>query len=377
MKSPRPVHGYVAAVIAASAICLVPSRASASSCTTDADCGKGLSCQVVGMSACANITCPAGETCPPQPPCTPTEIKECVLAPCNTDSDCGDGMVCYTNTQTSCEATPPPAAPCAPNTQCDPLPPPPPPSCTTTTEKLCVPRYLLPCTTAADCGAGFSCVPDQSCSTSGSAGVGFADAGIAVPVPAPAPAPSGSGGAPAPAPDPAPSGSSAPPSGDTCTTLPTNHCEAQIIDCSTDANCPAGWTCTETPSVGTGCAVAVYPDGGTSMPSCPPTPMPAPTKECAPPYSDVIGGAADHGGIVNVPQAGSFTGSAGSSGTGGSSATGAPGAPPNSDSMASGVASSQDSGGCQVGRGTSGASASLLALAGLIGLARRRRARAT
>lgn len=361
MIASRPFSGHLAALAAAGAVTLT-SFAHAGTCGTDADCGTGLACRVIGMTSCVAISCPANSECPPPPDCNPTEIKECVPAACSAASDCPDDMVCYEAKSTVCEAT---SAGCAPGQACDP-PPPDSTSCTTTSQKLCVPRYLLPCVTTADCGAGFDCVLDSpSCGCAGSGGTGFAmDGGTAaLPTePAPAPAPSGSGDVP-----PAASTSgSAPeeplPPGCSCTPATTNHCELKVVDCTSSTDCPSGWTCSDVSHGDVACGAPVLPDGGIGQTMC--DPVPPSTKQCVPPYFDVFGRASDHGGVfgsgAELPLGSSESGTAGAS-----NGAAAP--------KANGVASSGDNGGCQVGHGGSSTGTSLLALVGLIGLARRKR----
>src|SRR5262249_1488701 len=83
--------------------------------------------------------------------------------------DCAPDMVCFAQTEQDCPTQTSPA--CPPNTKCPPPEPNPTPACTSTTTTSCVPKYLLPCTTALDCGDGLTCVPDEvgSCSGGGSA----------------------------------------------------------------------------------------------------------------------------------------------------------------------------------------------------------------
>jgi MYXO-CTERM domain-containing protein len=127
------------------------------------------------------------------------------------------------------------------------------------------------------------------------------------------------------------------------------------------------------------CGVAILPDGGIGEPMC--EPEPPPTMQCMPPYADYIGRyyANDSSG------SGSLTGALPPQGQiGGMPMSGAPPTPApgpggeNTGTPKSGTtpsASSGDTGGCQVGHGNAGTGASLLALAGLLGLSRRRRFR--
>lgn len=386
----RPLSGRLAALFAAGTVTLVSGHARAA-CATDADCGKGFACDVVATGGCTVTACPSGQTCPPSPPCDPVQIKECVPGPCNADADCADGMVCFASERTDCPVSPPTPA-CPPNTKCD-VPPPDMGTCTTTTVKMCVPRYLLPCTTASDCGTGFDCVLDPpACWCSGSSGGGS---------PAPAPTASSSGGgsypmpppgSTAPVPGPAPSAVDAgqPMGGCGCTPSTTNHCTPQVVNCTANAQCPTGWTCRANGPAGGACGVPILPDGGIGQVMC--EPAPPPTMQCMPPYIDVIGRyyANDSGSLgAALPPQGQFggttTGAAGSAGaTSGAPVPGAPapgaggatgetaGTPKTSTPGATPSASSGDSGGCQVGHGGTNAGASLFALLGLVGLSRRR-----
>lgn len=376
MTAPRFLPASLA-ILASGAVVLLTSAAHALTCSASTDCPKNYSCKVTLMSACPAIACAPGQDCPV---CTPTEIHECVPDPCTANADCADGMVCVSETQQSC---PPSAAiDCAPGTDCP--PPPAPEPCTTTTVTGCVPQYLVPCTTDASCGAGFTCVPDTSGSCSGSSGSsGTGTSGGTA-------GSSGTGGAPAPA----PSDTSTPvptdpvPPDCTTTVLATSHCEAKRQVCKANSECPTGWLCQADPNTGVsswGCAVAVYPDGGTSAADCPPPPPPPPPELiCVPPwfnlgYGSYGGGTAqafDSTGAVGIPKSGS--------GASGSTSGASPLVPVESADAGTGTgsthgaaASSNDSGGCQMGTGHAGStSAALLGALGLIGLVRRRRFRA-
>ena len=119
-------------------------------------CAQGFTCQVV-PGACPLIACRDGETCPP---CTPQDSYVCAPSACATDADCGADMVCASLDSTQCPVSPPTEV-CAPNMDCSrPVMTDPAGStsnCTTTTYHQCTPRWQLPCQTAADCGAGFTC----------------------------------------------------------------------------------------------------------------------------------------------------------------------------------------------------------------------------
>lgn len=376
MIAPRTLPGHVAALLAASAVTLVSSHVRAA-CATNADCDRGFECKVVGGGACPGYVCPENQPCPPPPPCEPVEIRDCVPGSCAVDADCADGMVCFASTNSICTGTATPA--CPPDVKCN-IPPPEPPTCTTTTEHLCVPRYLLPCNEASDCGAGFNCVPDpESCWCNGSMGGGTPGTEPSPPTPAPMPTSSSSGGgtdpmpppastAPVPMPEPAPSGG-----GDCgCTPSTTKHCAPQVTDCTANAQCPTGWLCKPASTGDRACGVAILPDGGRGEEMC--TPEPPPTMQCMPPYADYIGGyyaneSSGSGSLTSaLPPQNQFGGApTPTPAPGGGQATGTPKSPESTPSASSG-----DTGGCQVGHGNAGTGASLLALFGLFGLARRR-----
>jgi len=307
-----------------------------SSCSTDSECVKGWTCQVSGGSSCASPACPPGEKCETQPSdCVNVEYKSCQPGACRANSDCADGMVCYTHTESNCTASA-----CAPGQEC------PTPSCEPKTESACVPRYILPCTTASDCGSGFQCQSaGEQCACSGSAG-GREDAS--------------DGGAPPPPED--------------CICEPSKElrCHAPTVICDEDSDCSAGWSCTAT-APGSDCASAPAPapspDGGaqggaqgdgTPPPDCRPS---APVKQCVPPYYALIQGT--KGGARD---------SAGSPTFGGSDASSGNGAVP--ASAESGTDAATSSAGCSVARGPhTGSALALLGVLGLFGALRRRRAR--
>ena len=371
------------------------------SCNLDADCGHGFACQVVGGSACPGIACPEGAPCPTLPPCTPMEFRECVPASCNAHSDCADGMVCIESTAvTTCPTAPAGEAPaCPPNTDCKVAPPPPAPSdCTTVTVRTCTPRYELPCANEASCGTGFNCVADQSCTCSGGSGTATPGTGSSGSSSGSAGA-SGVGGSPnagAPAPPPtstpqqdpapAPTGgfipppNTVPPPDCTCTPSTTKHCEPKAVTCNADSDCPATWTCVTIGTSSAGCAP------GAACDVAPPTTT---FKQCRPPYYS--GGS--KGGIdIGIPQTGGTTGGGTTGGTRPPTGTGTDPIDPrnpepnpgpttggevgNNGDTDSNHGAASDDGSCQMAvchASTTGAS--LLALLGIAGMARRRRTR--
>ena len=304
-----------------------------SSCSVDTDCVKGWTCQVSGGPACAAPACRPGERCDEQPiDCVAQEFKSCQPGACSEKSDCADGMVCYTHTETDC-----PLTACASGQEC------PQPSCEPKTESQCVPRYVLPCNTASDCGSGFTCESaGELCSCSGSAG-GSAD--------------SADGGKPAPPPE------------ESCVCEPSKElrCHAPAVNCVADSDCTGGWSCVEVGATG-GCAKAPAPEpnsagGAQGGESTPPDCQPSATiKQCMPPYYELARGVNG----VDRDYAGTPT-----SGTDASS-----GSADSAPTAESGGNDSTASAGCSVGHGSGAGSTSLALLGalGLFGALRRRRA---
>jgi hypothetical protein len=259
----------------------------------DSECPKGYTCETV-PAACPAIACAPGSECPP---CDGT-VEQCVAESCDSDADCDEQMVCLTRTITEC-ATDAPA--CEPGTDCGSAAAP--TDCTAASYSACVPRWTLGCVTAADCGEGFSCEEQLSCSAPGSPGTGTGTGGS---TPGSVP-PSDGGGEPggsepsepsdpgddpkeppnsaerpaAPTPTPAPDVQNPPPgSGVTCEPSGVKACVVIERACSADDQCPSGWSCEDNPD---GVCWA-KPDGSTG---CEPA---DPAKLCLPPYRDLGGG---------------------------------------------------------------------------------------
>lgn len=336
---------FLPAVLASSSVFLLTSVSSAllapppqpaeASCSVNADCGKGYECTVVGGSGCAAPACAPGASCPPPEPCKPTEIKACTPARCAADADCADGMLCHKWT----EACPAVDCVCSSNTpKCDC----PQPACDPTVLSICTPRYVLPCAAAADCGSGFTCEEQQSCTCSGSAG------GAAPPA--------GSAGA-------APSDVAAPLPKPSCSCSPSGvfQCVPKEIPCSADAQCPAGWGCRT--EVAVSAPPCLAPDCKTE-----PSPEPQPSV-CLPNYYGAQGGKDLQ--VPESPRGGTPAGGPGS---------GAPGAPPSSPEPNSGAPESggdrkaNESSACEIGHAPAsrGAFGLLLVAAAVLGLKRRR-----
>lgn len=254
------------------------------------------------------------------PACDSYTEYQCVPAPCSADADCADGMVCHTFTDQTCSTSS--VAACKPGTpECDEvIEPVEPPVCTTTTRQQCVARYELPCTTASDCGPGFTCEEQQSCWCSGSkprSGTGEGGAaGTAVPTPttsvsqgpgAGSGAATSSDGSEVVNEDPG-DGSVDPPE---CGCAPTGtfECRLQTIACNADADCPSGLLCVDNPS-----GYCWASSDGTSGCS-----TPDPAKVCQPRYYGSSGGVAvgedgsanaGSGGQASIPPTGTEPASA-------------------------------------------------------------------
>jgi MYXO-CTERM domain-containing protein len=336
----------------------------------DQTCPKNYECKSA-PAACPDIACaPDDANCTP-PECNGT-VETCVALPCASDADCADGMACYTSTEQTC----PTAPACAKDQDCA---QPADTACTSTTVTACVPKYLLPCESDADCGAGFTCEEEQDCACSpsiggsgsagsGSAGSGSAGSGSAssggTPVPPAPPEDGGAGDAPSDSKSPADAaGAATPESGTplppdcTCHSAGTKACNLKLVPCSADSDCAAGFTCEANPS-----GVCSADSNGTSSCSA------DPAKICLPPYARLVSN-------VHAPK--DATDSSGDSGLG--SPTASPSTPESSGASASnGAGAAEGDGGCSIAPsprhlGTPFGFAAL-ALAGLAG-ARRRRAR--
>ena len=212
-------------------------------CTKDADCPQAQVCEVVGgmTSGCA-----AGEDCVPET----TEIFGCVPAPCETNADCSGETVCIF-IEAECEDVAVSMAPCPPDEECEPLPEPEP--CEPVIEGRCGPKWLAPCDTAADCGAGFKCMPEteEVCEGRTDSATDTADG---TDEPTDSDDSDGSAGAP-------PEGEMRIPREPRCETVETgvNRCFPEVTECFSDADCLEDWTCLKAPMI-----------GGAPVPDCPP-----------------------------------------------------------------------------------------------------------
>lgn len=362
-------------VLAASVVGLLTTSAPALECDADADCPKGFTCESDEAVACPDAPpCAEGEKCEEPADCVVETYSQCVSVDCSDDSDCASDMRCETIETTSCATEP--SAGAAPNepdgsasdsedtgTEKPAVPVDPEStdnSCTTETRNYCVPKYLLECEVDADCGAGFSCAPTESCACSGSSGSAPSDGGGSDSAdPAPDGIPAGAAGA-------ASSGGEDPIEPDdtaseesSCVCEPgPPACKLDITECSADADCAAGFTCEDNPE-GT-CWASSDGESGCTTPD--------PAKICMPPYIDL------YGGYGRDEQADSGSGPLGGVGSGEESPTAPKG---EDDANADGDASdkSSDSGGCSIRPTSSETSFGWLGMALLAGLGMRRRRR--
>jgi MYXO-CTERM domain-containing protein len=351
LASPSIVSS-LAALLGAALVTFAPVTARAdTTCSHDSDCVKGFICQTNTVNACPDIACAPGEECN-LPPCMSTTTSVCVPGPCSADSDCASGMVCF---EQAVNCTTPAEPPCPSGGDCPVVDVDAGATCSGST-KSCVPRYVPPCTADADCGAGFSCVADQACGCSGSAGNGGGGTVVGPKTPTNAP------DEPAPAVD---GGSTTPPDC-SCTDLGTNHCQAKTINCGTVSDCPAQWSCEQPPSVSSGCAVGVSADGSPIATDCTPIQLPPVQSVCEPPYYDLgFSGGSGEGLSAAAPTTGTDNAGSGSASKGATpSASGASGS------------DSSDQGGCSMSSSPSDARGAGVwaALIGLAAFTRRRRA---
>lgn len=217
--------------------------------------------------------------------CQTVDTAYCERAACDTDADCGDSMVCHTFTAT-CATEPMPT--CPPGAECD-VPEPMP--CEATEYSQCTPRSELPCEVDSDCGEGFDCEPSTICTCGGGMATPGMEPGaggeggsgsssgsgnlVAAPSTDAAPPPTSTGGGSAPL----------PPSDCTCEPSGTNYCQMKTIACEANSDCPADWSCIESPGAcwadsegNTGCSEGSSqcypPSSGGGDPTNPTAPTP-------------------------------------------------------------------------------------------------------
>lgn len=174
----------------------------------DSTCPQGYTCEVA-PGACLAIFCD-GPGCAP---CDPRPVEYCAPAACSSNADCGEGMLCAEHATTVCEDATSPA--CAPGERCEVAPDE--RNCTSETTFSCTPRWQLPCGVDADCGAGFTCEEQETCSTPAYP----ADPGDREPA----------------------SAASRESFEVTCEPSGVFACVAEPVECASSADCPADWTC--------------------------------------------------------------------------------------------------------------------------------------
>jgi Cys-rich repeat protein len=275
------------------------------------------------------------------PPCEGEEFYECLFVPpmCDSDADCEAGFVCETYDSFDCDDVVSPA--CPEGAEC-PVPEESDEDCVEESESYCVPPYFADCAADADCGPGFACVAEESCSCSGSSGGGTdSDGGSSEPVPVPD--------------EP---GTPQDKDGEDCGCEPTGsmYCELIPVECTSDADCAEGASCLANPDSDGTCTST--PGGDTVCDE----PMES-VSYCIPDgyleYMDSFGGGRGSDDVANES---------------GLDGEGAPTADPNNDSGSNSASTDgdEDGGGCSAAAGGSGSSGWVIALA-LAGLLRRKR----
>jgi len=152
-------------------ILMAPGLGRAQTCNTDADCGKGLSCQTDTTATTSPTICTngdAGSICV-SPPIGASPMT-CQLAACASAADCATDMVCKTQPNSTCTGTAPVPVKCDPTTGCDAGEITPEPVICTDTTLRCAYKWQQPCNVDADCGDGFTCHPSVIQTCSGSSG---------------------------------------------------------------------------------------------------------------------------------------------------------------------------------------------------------------
>jgi MYXO-CTERM domain-containing protein len=270
--------------------------------------------------------------------------------PCESDSDCGPGLSCYISGWSLGAALP----------------------ISTATPSLfppdggkgsaCIPQWEIACTSASDCGPGFTCpasaweagapLPATLTSLTGSYNCGKDQDASEPPYATVTTVPCSAVPTPLSTLGDAALGSFQIPAiceaGTTCTEVSWNNCAAQQTSpCSVDSDCPSTWTC----GCETNCDGPVRAsDGGCMM-------------VCIAPNSDLLGGVCNGGGEGSGAGFGSLTTTPSSSSGDGGPAAAVAGSP-------AGSGSSSGQGGCQVGSDATGGSWSLVVMTGVLAMAR-------
>ena len=369
----RPIQLLTAVLLTASA-----GTAYADACETDEDCPTGFACEELGETCADSPPCVPGEECEEPEPCGESFSYECVPSPiaCSSDTDCTDDWECFSFTYEECSgggSTEPSPVPSEPGEEPDPdgddtpgdpdedTPDDHEPEpdgeweCESVTESYCAPPYVGECESDSECGEGFTCVEIEECSCGGSTGSG----GSSDPTPVPGPGEDSGGDEPdGDEPDgDEPDGDEDEPDdhGDDdwdedceCTGAGSFYCEPAEIDCESDTDCPADWSCEDWGvSVSTPC----WEDEDGEV-ICDEEPAEETYSQCEPPGWGAWGGVG-----------GDFDDARG--------ATSASDSAEESGSLPYAATSDGEGAGCSSARGTAGG-ASLFALFGLLGFRRRR-----
>ena len=382
MPSAKLVLGFTAIA----SVLTVPGLASAQTCASDAECGKGLSCQVDPSTSKTAVICrdgDAGGVCTPVP--ADASPSTCQLAACVTVADCGPEMICNSQTITTCTGGTAVAVKCDPTTGCDAAPVAPDPViCTDTTSSRCAYKWQMPCNLDADCGDGFTCQPTATVSCSGSSGSAPAGSTGTASAGAGGESGSGTGGLPAPLPSALDAGTPTPVTCTTTTSFP-GSCQPKATTCTMNSDCPSLWTC-EATNVGTG----VSGGTATSTPTAPagsapmavdagasvavPPPATSTVMRCQPPASATQG----YGTPLGVDVANSTKGTADAGAATGSTTPPSPSVPTTNGGPGSGQTAATTGGGsgCSFADGNSASGpAWLFGVLAVLGLALARRSR--
>jgi hypothetical protein len=211
----------------------LPQRCEAQSCTADANCPQGTTCQAPNEIQ-PGVACIQGQACPAPPPLS--DWSTCQPAPCKTDGNCVDHMLCETYVTTRCDGITDPSS-----------------SCPVATASSCFYRWQLPCSADGDCGTGFFCQPivQETCtavvtSVGSTDGVDTSDAGTSTLT---------TGLDAATSPD-------APPGCVVTSISYPGFCESLVSACAADVDCAEGWVCMAPPPIITMRPVPVTDAGG-------------------------------------------------------------------------------------------------------------------
>lgn len=237
----------LAALAALASVALSPEAFAQTLCEDDT-CEPGYECRtgLVDCGGACEVAPDGSVSCEPAP-CEAEPYVYCARAACDTDADCGDEMVCHTYEESVC----PGSSACRPGEDCEEYEE----DCAQSEYSQCAYPHELPCDTDSQCGDGYECVASQICWCSGSSPAEPTDPASDPPVPI------------------GPDGTSSDPDCG-CEPTGTNHCQIQEIECTSDADCPAQWSCIESPQ---GCWMSSDGSSGCDEPEsrCYPTSEPA------------------------------------------------------------------------------------------------------